>query len=71
MHQLDETCLVGERRRQGISAPGFENEARFGAVDSDLLDIGIREVLGKRAEGRDRGKDPTPQALRLFSRHGR
>jgi len=58
--QLDEARLIGEGRREGMPAAALENEARLRAVDSHLFHVGIREVLGQRAERRDRGKDPAP-----------
>jgi hypothetical protein len=49
MDEFDQGGLVRERRRDFMAASSFEYEARFGAVDTNLLDIWVRKVLSQRA----------------------
>ena len=63
VHQLDQARLICERRRHCDATPVTEDEARLGAVDPHLLDVGIREVFGQRTQRRDGGEDTPPHEL--------
>jgi hypothetical protein len=62
VHEVHEGRLVRERRRNLVSAPTFEDEAGFSAVDANLFNVGVCEVLGQGPQRSDRRKDP-PQKL--------
>jgi len=47
VNKLDQRSLVGERRCNLVAPAGLENKAGLGAVDANLLDVGIGEVLGE------------------------
>jgi hypothetical protein len=73
VHQVHKGGFVREWRHNFVTPPTFEDEAGFGAVDTDLFDVWICKVFGKRAQRCHGGKDPPQQLLRLFAvnrRHG-
>jgi hypothetical protein len=54
-----------------MAASAFEYEARFGAVDTNLLYIWVRKVLSQRAQRGHGRKDPAQQLFGLFAVHRR
>jgi hypothetical protein len=69
--QIDEGGFIREGRRNFMTTSSFEDEARLGAIDSNLFHIWICQVLSQRAERRHRRKDAAQQLLGLVVAHRR
>jgi hypothetical protein len=71
VNEVDEGGFVREGRRNFMAASSFEYEARFGAVDTNLLYIRVRKVLSQRAKRGHRRKNPAQQLFGLAAVHRR
>jgi hypothetical protein len=65
MHEVDEGGLVRERGLNFMAPAGLEDEASLSAVDTDLFDIGIGEMLSEWTKRRHCREYPPPELLRL------
>ena len=52
-----------------MTAPTFEDEAGFSAVDANLFNVRICEVFGQRPKRRNRRKDPPQELFGLLAVH--
>ena len=66
MHELDQSFLIRERRRDLEAPAPAQDEAGPGPVDADLLAVGVDEVLGQRSERRHGSEDPAPEGCRVL-----
>jgi hypothetical protein len=69
--QIDQSGFVREGRRNLMTTSSFEDEARFGAIDTNLFHIWVRKVLSQRAEWGHRRENPAQQLLGFVVVHRR
>ena len=66
VHELDQRRLILERGRDLHSQSAAEHEARLGAVDPHLLDVGVGKMFRQRPQGSHRGEHVLPHELPVF-----